>query len=98
MVTHDAWRPIFDTGLSNGHLVAQREVFAVIDAPITSTQLDPPHWHDTYEIGCILKGTGIIAMGQRVYPYVPGQIYIINDLEPHRYYSDDEGSQLLVVH
>ncbi len=51
-----------------------------------------------YEIGCILKGTGIIAMGQRVYPYVAGQIYIINDLEPHRYYSGDEGSQLLVVH
>jgi AraC-like DNA-binding protein/quercetin dioxygenase-like cupin family protein len=98
MVIHDGWRPVLDTGLSNGHVVAQRDVFAVVDAAITATQLDPPHWHDTYEIGCILSGTGIITVGQCVYPCVPGQVYMINDLEPHRYYSDDEGSQLLVVH
>jgi AraC-like DNA-binding protein len=62
------------------------------------TFLDSPYWHDTYEIGCILKGTGVIVMGQRMHPYVPGQVYIINDFEPHRYYSHDEESQLLIVH
>lgn len=101
MATRNAWRtltPIFETGLSNDHLVTQGEVFAIVDAVVTSTQPDPPHWHDTYEIGCILRGTGIILIGQRMYAYVPGQVYIINDCEPHRYYSDDKESQLLVVH
>ncbi len=79
-------------------MVAQSEDFAIVDAPITCTQLDPPHRHDTYEIGCILRGTGVIVMGQRVYPYVPGQVYIINDLEPHGCYSDDGGSRLLIVY
>jgi len=101
MVTHDAWRtltPIFDTSLSSSALIAQGEVFAIVNSFISSTQLDPPHWHDTYEIGCVLKGRGIMVMGERVYSYVSGQVYVINDLEPHRSYSDDEDTQLFVVH
>ena len=101
MLTRDAWRtltPIFDTGLSSGHLIAQGEVFAIVNYLVTPTQLDPPHWHDTYEIGYVRKGTGIIVMGQRVYPYIVGQVYVINDLEPHRCYSGDEETQLFVVH
>ncbi len=101
MITRDAWRtltPIFDMSLSSSQLIAQGEVFAIINSTITSAQLDPPHWHDTYEIGCVLSGTGIMVMGQRVYSYMPGQIYVINDLEPHRTYSDDEETLLFVVH
>jgi len=101
MVTRDAWRsltPIFDTSLSSGHLIAQGEVFAIVNSSITSNQLDPPHWHDTYEIGYVLRGTGIMVLGQRVYTYVPGQVYVINDLEPHRCYSGDEETLLFVVH
>lgn len=101
MVTRDAWRtltPIFDTGLSSGNLVAQGEVFAIVDSFITATQLDPPHWHDTYEIGYILQGSGFMVMGKRVYPYVAGQVYVINDLEPHRTYSDESDTRMFVVH
>lgn len=101
MAISDAWHtfaPLFDTGQSNGHLVAQGEAFAIVDAVITSAQLVPPRLHNVYEIGCILRGTGIIVIGQRMYPYLPGQVYIINDLEPHRCFSDDEESQLFVVH
>src|SRR6266496_3250993 len=101
MVTSDAWRtltPIFDTSLSCGQLIAQGEIFAIVNSVITATQLDPPHWHDTYEIGCVLQGTGIMVMGERVYPYVPGQVYVINDLIPHRTYSDEEETLLFVVH
>lgn len=101
MLTHGAWRtltPIFDTGLSRGHLIAQGEVFAIVNYLVTPTQLDPPHWHDTYEIGYVRKGTGIIVMGQREYPYIAGQVYVINDLEPHRCYSGDEETHLFGVH
>jgi len=101
MAISNAWHtltPLFDAGKSNGHLVAQGEAFAIVDAVITSAQLVPPLRHDVYEIGCILRGTGIIVIGQRMYPYAPGQVYIINDFEPHRCYSDDEESQLFVVH
>src|SRR2546421_4272344 len=101
MLTRDAWRtltPIFDTWLSSGHLIAQGEVFAIVNYLVTPTQLDPPHWHDTYEIGYVRQGTGIIVMGQRVYPYIAGQVYVINDLEPHRCYSGDEETHLFVVH
>jgi AraC-like DNA-binding protein/quercetin dioxygenase-like cupin family protein len=101
MVTHETWRaltPIFDISLSSESLIAQGEVFAIVNSFISSTQLDPPHWHDTYEIGYVLKGTGIMVMGERVYSYVAGQVYVINDLEPHRSYSDDEDTRLFVVH
>ncbi len=101
MVTSDAWRtltPIFDTALSSGQLVAQGEVFAIVNSHITSTQLDPPHWHDTYEIGYVLQGTGFMVMGQRVYPYRSGQVYVVNDLDPHRCYSGDGETLLFVVH
>jgi AraC-like DNA-binding protein len=101
MVTLDAWRsltPIFDTQLSSDQLVAQGEVFAIVEAPVTSTHLDPPHWHDTYEIGYILQGNGIMVMGQRVYPYEASQVYVINDLEPHRTYSGEQETRMFVVH
>src|SRR6266702_8317039 len=45
MVTRDVWRtltPIFDTSLSRSYLVAQGEVFAIVNSSITSTQIDPP--------------------------------------------------------
>lgn len=94
------WRnfaPMYIQGLSHSHLFAGDTVFVSGDAPLSARDPQPLHWHDAYEFGFVMSGTGSIVLGGREYPFVPGQVYIINDCEPHMGYTDDE-AVLFVVH
>lgn len=95
------WRksmPIYDPGLSSGHLSAQGELFQIGDSELLVNDYRVPHWHDTYELGYVRAGRGIIVMGQQEHVFEPGQVYIINDLKPHMGYTTEAGSTLFVVH
>lgn len=95
------WRgltPVFAPALSGANLLAQGELFWVGDGQLTSHDRLAPHWHDTYEMGFILSGSGIIVLGAQEYTYQPGQVYIINDLEPHMGYTDEALAELFVIH
>src|SRR6266567_7579549 len=94
------WRnfaPMYIHGLSHSHLFAGDTVFVSGDAPLSARDPQPLHWHDAYEFGFVMSGTGSIVLGEREYPFVPGQVYIINDCEPHMGYTNDE-AMLFVVH
>ncbi len=75
------WRnfaPMYIQGLSHSHLFAGDTVFVSGDAPLSARDPQPLHWHDAYEFGFVMSGTGSIVLGEREYPFVPGQVYIIN--------------------
>jgi AraC-like DNA-binding protein len=90
--------PVYAPELSGANLMAQGEVFWIGDGRLCPQDRLPPHWHDTYEMGFIHTGTGVIVLGEEEYPYQPGQIYIVNDLEPHMGYTDAPCTELFVVH
>jgi AraC-like DNA-binding protein len=95
------WRkltPVYANGLSTATLLAEGRLFSMGDAHLTNTDHQPPHWHETYEIGYVCSGAGIIVLGQREYSYRPGQVYIINDLDPHMGYTEEPYSRLFCVH
>lgn len=95
------WRklpPEFVPALSRAHLAAQDHVFWLGDGELSAAAPQPPHWHDTYEIGLILSGSGILVLNGCEYPYGPGQIYIIDDIKPHMGYSETPQTALFVVH
>lgn len=95
------WRkstPIYDPVLSSGHFVAQGELFQIGDSLLAVNDDRVPHWHDTYELGYVREGCGIIVMGQEEHCFEPGQVYIINDLKPHMGYTTGTASTLFVVH
>ena len=89
--------PVYDTSLSDARFKLSGKWFVIGDAYLANNRLRPPHWHHAYELGFVQNGHGIIVMGQREYHFVPGQIYIINDLVPHMGYSSPEEDAVLAT-
>jgi AraC-like DNA-binding protein/mannose-6-phosphate isomerase-like protein (cupin superfamily) len=95
------WRsipPAFEPALSRAQLTSQNLLFWLGDGQVTARAPFAPHWHDTYELGIILSGHGIFVVGGEEYPYQPGQSYIIDDIKPHMTYTQDDVTELFVVH
>jgi mannose-6-phosphate isomerase-like protein (cupin superfamily) len=44
------------------------------------------HYHDYYEINFIQEGSGTYYFGNKQYHISPGQVFVINDREPHYAY------------
>ncbi len=44
---------------------------------------DPMHWHEYLEIALCLEGTGRWRFGQRAYPAEAGDVFLIDNAEPH---------------
>src|SRR5450759_3267717 len=44
---------------------------------------DQMHWHEYLEIALCLQGGGQFLFGRRSYPAEPGDVFLIDDAEPH---------------
>ncbi|MEI7743250.1 MAG: AraC family transcriptional regulator [Chloroflexota bacterium] len=44
---------------------------------------DPMHWHDHFEIALVLDGSGSFMFGKRTYPAQAGDIFFIDNSQPH---------------
>ncbi len=44
---------------------------------------DRMHWHEYFEIALCLQGSGRFLFGRRSYPAEPGDVFLIDDAEPH---------------
>ena len=55
---------------------------AVLDY-VTRPEPDPIHWHDYLEIAQVLEGRGTFQFGQRVLPAEVGDIFCIDNSQPH---------------
>ncbi len=95
------WRklpPVFEPALSRAYLAERDYMFWLGDGELHAYDQPPQHWHDTYEIGLIHHGQGILTIEDREYPYYPGLIYIIDDGKAHMCYSQTPTTSLFVIH
>jgi len=44
---------------------------------------DPTHWHDHLEIALVLEGRGDFLFGRRAHPAEPGDVFFIDNSQPH---------------
>jgi AraC-like DNA-binding protein len=47
-------------------------------------KIDRLHVHNVLEIGLCLEGRGVFVVEDKVFPFAPDDVFIINHLEPHR--------------
>ncbi len=63
----------------------------------TCSANDPMHWHDYYEIALCLEGSGRFLFGRRSYPAEAGDVFLIDDAEPHVAVTDPPGRMRLLL-
>lgn len=63
--------------------------FNILIGEERAEKLTPLHWHDAFEIGYVLEGTGLFLIEGRSFPFRPGQVHVINDTDRHMAYADD---------
>jgi AraC-like DNA-binding protein len=58
---------------------------------------DPMHWHDHLEIALVLEGRGVFRFGRRGLPAEPGDIFFIDNSQPHVALADPGASLRLLL-
>ncbi len=58
---------------------------------------DQMHWHEYFEIALCLEGAGRFQFGRRSYPAAPGDVFLIDDAEPHVGVADPSGPMRLLL-
>ena len=58
---------------------------------------DQMHWHEYLEIAVCLEGGGRFLFGRRSYPAEPGDVFLIDDAEPHVAASDPSDRMRLLL-
>ncbi len=97
------WRsltPVYVPVLCSTHLVEQDRLFHLGPGELHRSAPQARHIHDCYEIGVVLSGYGVFVVGDEEYPFETGQVFIVNDLQPHMAYTADSCDVvgLFVVH
>ena len=49
----------------------------------SNAETDQMHWHDYLEIAVVLDGRGAFQFGRRSLPAVPGDVFFIDNVQPH---------------
>jgi AraC-like DNA-binding protein len=50
---------------------------------------DPMHWHDYFEVALVLDGSGSFVFGRQSVPATRGDIFLIDDTQPHAAVPDE---------
>jgi AraC-like DNA-binding protein/mannose-6-phosphate isomerase-like protein (cupin superfamily) len=58
---------------------------------------DPMHWHDHFEIALVLEGGGTFMFGRRMMPAEPGDVFFIDNSQPHVAMAGDGGPMRLLL-
>jgi AraC-like DNA-binding protein len=59
---------------------------------------DQMHWHEYFEVALCLEGGGRFLFGRRSYPAEPGDVFLIDNAEPHVCVADaPDGMRLLLT-
>ncbi len=92
--------PVYVPVLCSAHFAAQDKLFHLGEGEVYRHAPYPPHIHDSYEIGMIIDGHGEFYVGEAAHAFEAGQVFIINDLQPHMAYTDNscEVVRLFVIH
>jgi AraC-like DNA-binding protein len=82
------------TFFSDRNLVGKSFSIGNVAYVLGSTDIKALHYHDMFEIGICISGTGECHIGDRVYRYVPGCIQIVPPGLPHLARSDKDVQSL----
>ncbi len=63
----------------------------------THGERDRMHWHDHLEIALVVEGRGRFLFGRRELPAVPGDVFLIDNSQPHVAVADPGGSLRLLL-
>jgi AraC-like DNA-binding protein len=58
---------------------------------------DQMHWHEYLEIALCLQGSGRFLFGRRSHPAEPGDVFLIDNAEPHVCVADSAGRMRLLL-
>ncbi|HZG58750.1 AraC family transcriptional regulator [Paenibacillus sp.] len=70
------------------HYSFEKDWFIRCEMHTVPEEKTPLHWHTALEIGCCVSGTGTFYFGNRTYEATPGDIFIVNPMDPHIAQSD----------
>ncbi len=90
--------PEFAEMQSNANLEAGGRLFHIRDTRRPVAPIRRLHWHDSYELGLIVRGQGHYVIGDQIHRFAAGQVYVVNTLEPHMNYPEGEDADIFVVH
>ncbi|MBH5318358.1 AraC family transcriptional regulator [Paenibacillus sp. GSMTC-2017] len=51
---------------------------------VPNTILEPFHWHNAFEIGYCISGSGFFYLGGKKYEVNPGDVFVVSNMEKHR--------------
>lgn len=88
---------VFEPALSSTEMSLQQNPFAVGVAEVYAQHQGPLHWHDSYEIGYVLSGSGRLAIEGQSFLLQPQGIHVIQAGYRHMAYSQG-GLRLLNIH
>jgi AraC-like DNA-binding protein len=63
----------------------------------TQGERDRMHWHDHLEIALVLDGRGAFLFGRRALPAEPGDVFFIDNSQPHVALADPDASLRLLL-
>jgi len=75
--------------LSSASMITAQLPFNILIGEESAEKLTPLHWHDAFEIGYVLEGTGVFLIEGKSFPFRPGQVHVINDTDRHMAYAED---------
>jgi AraC-like DNA-binding protein len=58
---------------------------------------DPMHWHDHFEIALVTRGRGVFMFGRRPLEAEPGDVFFIDNTQPHVALADRGGPMRLML-
>lgn len=94
------WRdlpPMYAYDYSSAVLLGASYPFRIGVSELVVTRPEPIHWHDAFEIGFVLDGSGIFVLEGVEYAFGPGHVHVINDSYQHMAYTFDH-ARIFNVH
>ncbi len=80
---------VYADALSSAAMITTQLPFNILIGEERADHLTPLHWHDAFEIGYVLEGTGVFLIEGKQFPFHPGQVHAINDTDRHMAYAED---------
>lgn len=78
----------YSDALSSASMIATQLPFSILIGEERAERPTPLHWHDAFEIGYVLEGSGVFIVEGRTFIFQPGQVHVINDTDRHMAYAD----------
>lgn len=79
----------YSDALSSASMITTQLPFNILIGEERAERLTPLHWHDAFEIGYVLEGTGIFIVEGKTFNFQPGQVHVINDTDRHMAYAEN---------